>query len=79
MFGFVLYIFNLLMVAFVLNWEPAFPPAGSGLCGFVLAELLLKADPVPEAYAALALTNVLFLAENCFALLDDVCFGMFFV
>jgi hypothetical protein len=46
---------SLLMVAFVLNCEPGFPPDGSGLFGFVLADVFLKADPFPDACAALAL------------------------
>ena len=34
----------LLIVAFVLNCEPAFPPAGSGLFGFVEAADFVNAD-----------------------------------
>jgi hypothetical protein len=39
------YIFNLLIVAFVLNYDPALPPAGSGLFGFVLAADFVNEEP----------------------------------
>jgi len=47
------YIFNLFIVAFVLNYDPAFPPAGSGLLGFVLAADFEKEEPFYD-FAALA-------------------------
>ena len=43
--GLAMYIFNLFIVALVLNCDPAFPPAGSGLLGFVLAALFENEDP----------------------------------
>ena len=43
--GFARYMFNLLIVARVLNYEPGLPPDGSGLYGFELALPLLKAEP----------------------------------
>lgn len=47
-------MFSLFIVALVLNCDPGFPPDGSGLFGFVLADVFLKADPGPDAVAALA-------------------------
>ena len=44
----------LLIVAFVLNCEPAFPPAGSGLFGFVEAADFVNADPLPLDFEDLA-------------------------
>jgi hypothetical protein len=59
MLGLARYMFKRLIVAFVRNWEPALPPAGSGLLGFVLAADLLNADPLPVALADLAAMNFL--------------------
>jgi len=65
---------SLLIVALVLNCEPAFPPAGSGLLGFVLALDFLKALPlVSRAY--LAAMYFLFFSLRPARLTDD--FGMF--
>tara|TARA_B110000285_G_C15087822_1_gene597225 strand:+ start:1508 stop:1681 length:174 start_codon:yes stop_codon:yes gene_type:complete len=54
-------MFNLLIVDFVRNYEPAFPPAGSGLFGFVEAALLVKDEPYPFALEALAAINLVLL------------------
>ncbi len=48
-----MYMFNLLIVALVLNYDPAFPPAGSGLFGFVLAADFENEEPFYD-FAALA-------------------------
>ena len=52
--GFALYILRRVIVALVRNWDPAFPPAGSGLFGLVLAADFLIAEPFPLEAEALA-------------------------
>jgi hypothetical protein len=60
-------------VAFVLNYDPTFPPEGSGLFGFVLADVFLKAEPFfPEA--ALAAINFLLLDFLAATLFDPTYF-----
>jgi hypothetical protein len=76
-FGLALYMLILLIVAFVLNCEPAFPPAGSGLFGFVEAADFVNADPLPLDFEDLAAMNFLFLSENFCILFDFVVFVMF--
>jgi hypothetical protein len=67
-------MFSLLMVALVLNYDPAFPPAGSGLLGLVLAFALLKEEPLPEACVDLAAMYRLFLVWKLDFLLEAVVF-----
>ena len=55
---------SLLIVAFDLNYEPALPPEGSGLFGFVEALLLEKADPFLPDFLAWT-TLEIFCAKAC--------------
>ena len=54
-------MFNLLIVDFVRNYEPALPPAGAGLFGLVEAALLVKEEPYPFALEAFAAINFVLL------------------
>jgi hypothetical protein len=69
-------MFSLLMVALLLNYEPAFPPAGSGLLGLLLAFDLVNADPLPDAFEALAAMYLVFFSLKLAVLLDVVDFGI---
>jgi hypothetical protein len=60
------------MVALLLNYDPFFPPDGSGLFGLVLALVFLKAEPFPDAAVDLAEMNLLFFSLLFNDLLDPV-------
>ena len=66
---------SLLMVCLVLNCDPAFPPDGSGLLGFVLEADFLNEEP-PLVEAALAAMNFLLLAFLPSFRFDCVYFGI---
>jgi|TARA_B110000305_G_C19392882_1_gene615870 hypothetical protein len=69
-------MFSLLIVCFVLNYDPALPPEGSGLFGFVLAEDFLKDEPAPLAADDFAAINFLLLAFLSSFRFDCVYFGI---
>lgn len=69
-------MFILLIVAFVRNYEPFLPPAGSGLFGLEDAALLVNDDPVPEAFDCLAAMNLVLFDLKLLFLAFSVLFTM---